>query len=212
MTNHDTVRLVDRPSGRFTHDRIDISVCVDCMVLIANGDLPDDEERAAEVGAMKGIDDGWDVVMSCPDECEGWFSWQPCDACQSSLGGDRHPAVMMRRRPATFIESAEIEGRRAGESAASWFFDGNTSLETYRRVQDGIDEGDPEVLDTFPSSPLSGEWADGVTPMGLVRSLGLDPHDIDEDDQSALCDAYEGAYDEAVATTIESACRSQLDL
>lgn len=50
-------------------------------------------------------------------------------------------------------------GREAGRAAASWFFDGNTKSETYERVLLGYEDGDPEVMDMAPASPLSGEWA-----------------------------------------------------
>jgi hypothetical protein len=79
-----------------TTDTIEIEVCVDCASLIANGDTTgiDDPEREAEVLAQAGIPEGWHVALDCPEDCEGGFSWSPCGACRSPLGGDRHPAVL----------------------------------------------------------------------------------------------------------------------
>ena len=37
--------------------------------------------------------DGWELYPSCPEDCEGGFSWSSCNGCGSTLGGDRHPAV-----------------------------------------------------------------------------------------------------------------------
>jgi hypothetical protein len=90
-----------------------IMVCTDCLVWHANGDTTgiDDEEREREVRAQVGIpenyhvavghlhtveDCGQDVVdgvADCPYE-EATFSWKPCDACGTRLGGDRFPAMM----------------------------------------------------------------------------------------------------------------------
>ena len=62
-----------------------MNVCVDCLFFIANGDLPEDAERAAEVRSI-----GLDWVITEDDE--GHFSWSPCDACGSRLGGQRFAA------------------------------------------------------------------------------------------------------------------------
>jgi hypothetical protein len=62
-----------------------------------------------------------------------------------------------------------------GTSAAGWVFDGNTPDETYRRVLQGITDGDPEVLDAYRVPDLSGEYASDCTETGLADELGLDP-------------------------------------
>lgn len=77
----------------------DLSVCVDCTMLIANGEVQDDgrditEEHAAKVAAQWG-EDAIHLVLSCPDECEGWSSSSECDGCGSTLGGERHPAAVL---------------------------------------------------------------------------------------------------------------------
>jgi hypothetical protein len=68
-----------------THDGL--AICVDCVMLIANGEGTD--EHCALVTARWGAR----LVLACEDDCEGWFSWRDCDGCGSSLGGDRHAAV-----------------------------------------------------------------------------------------------------------------------
>ena len=77
----------------------ELAVCVDCAMLIANGEVQDNghdvtAEHAAKVGAQWG-DDTRNLVLSCPDECEGWFSSSSCDGCGSTLGGERHPAAVL---------------------------------------------------------------------------------------------------------------------
>lgn len=76
-------------------ETFDIEVCVDCASWIANGDTTGigDPEREAEVRASARIPEGHHVALTCSDECEGGFSWSPCGACGSRLGGDRHPAA-----------------------------------------------------------------------------------------------------------------------
>lgn len=77
---------------------IRIEVCIDCLYVIANGVESDEHEKAAEAMArLWPASEGWSVVYDCPENCDGGFSWQSCDGCDSHLGGDRHPAVAMRR-------------------------------------------------------------------------------------------------------------------
>lgn len=81
-------------------------VCVDCVMFIANGDLPEDEEDATRLlfefdrYAQENIDwrlgsheitweDGIEVRVELEEQ---EFSWSECDCCGSSLGGSRHPA------------------------------------------------------------------------------------------------------------------------
>lgn len=105
---------------------------------------------------------------------------------------------------ATLEEQARKMGEDHGTNAASWYFDGNTSTDTYAAVLRGIDEGDPAVLDTFPSSPLSGEWADSPTPATVLGEL-----EVSEDDDRAddLLTAYEDGFSSASAEEIERMAR-----
>ncbi len=107
---------------------------------------------------------------------------------------------------ATLLEDARKAGAAHGKAAASWYFDGNTSDETYSLVVAGIDDGDPAVLDTFPSSPLSGEWADDPTPASVLEDLGVSEDDDGADD---LLSAYEDGFYEASADEIERVARLQ---
>lgn len=77
----------------------DLSACVDCLMVIANGEYPEDEERrdAIVAGEKREYEAGWIWAYDCPEDCEGWFSMSPCDICRSPLGGDRHPVALIRR-------------------------------------------------------------------------------------------------------------------
>lgn len=116
------------------------------------------------------------------------------------------------------FEAAEAAMRAAGadhgKAAGSWYFNPGDEA-TARRVLQGIEDGDPEVLDTFPHSPLSGEWADGPTPTSVFADvLGV----AADDDRAAWIDtehdllrAYEDAFREAAADEIERSARALID-
>lgn len=111
-------------------------------------------------------------------------------------------------------------GAEHGRAAASWYFDGNTTAATYAATLRGIEEGDPAVYDTFPGSPLSGEYADGMTPSRLAAELGLAAPDDGIAGSSeelaaaeladAVCTAYEEGYHDAVADAIAAAARAAI--
>ena len=78
----------------FDYDNQDGWVCVDCVMLLANADTPEhmnEEETAEYLARVEQHGEGAEYILNCPEECEGGFSWSPCDLCDSTLGGDRHP-------------------------------------------------------------------------------------------------------------------------
>lgn len=69
-------------------------MCVDCLMLLANGDTPpemSEDETDAYLAEVDRRTAGYLPVPACSDECEGGFGSHPCDVCGSTLGGDRHP-------------------------------------------------------------------------------------------------------------------------
>ena len=110
------------------------------------------------------------------------------------------------------LKQAELLGRIHGVDAASWYFDGNTSPMVYEATLSGIEDGDPMVLDTFPSSPLSGEWADSFSMRDLAEEFGVDTEDYEQDCWlGMLAAAYEDGFHSAVSDTIESSCRDYVE-
>ena len=71
--------------AEITHDGLEL--CVDCLIMVANGE---GTKEHAHIMAKRW---GYSLVMSCEEDCEGYFSWASCDGCGSTLGGDRHPAI-----------------------------------------------------------------------------------------------------------------------
>lgn len=79
-------------------------------------------------------------------------------------------------------DEAIAQATERGSAAGSWVLDGNSTVETARRIIDGYNDGDPEIMDLQPAA-LSGEWAgESMVELGLEGA----------DDE--LLDAYEEAY------------------
>lgn len=89
-------------------EKAELSVCVVCAHLLANGEYDDGTDAAEQ--AAKGMARIWgddarhliagghveDCDGSEPCGClDGWFSWSDCDGCGSEMGGERHRAVAL---------------------------------------------------------------------------------------------------------------------
>lgn len=103
--------------------------------------------------------------------------------------------------------AAKEAGNNYGIAAASWYEinDGNAA-----RIIKGIDEGDPEVYDSFPSAPLSGEWAGDPTSASVLEEINA-PKSLDDSERDALLTAYEDAFLQAVQDEIERRARYYLE-
>ena len=117
---------------------------------------------------------------------------------------------------ATYTNLARRLGREHGAAAASWVtFDSPEHAREWLRAWSTGDmlrapfsRGDP--FDHIPGSPLSGEWADGMTPGQLLVEIGAhDDHDSGDYNgpPDAYCDAYENAYSAAATATVERIAR-----
>lgn len=107
------------------------------------------------------------------------------------------------------IDAAEDFGREHGHAAATWVLDGNSSDADARYVLDGIE--DPGANDFGPRAPLSGEFADDLTPSRLYGMVGLEDEDpwVPED-LDAIATAYEDAYVAAFYAEAERSARIAL--
>jgi hypothetical protein len=100
-----------------TYEAVELAVCTDCLFAIANGDEPEHMDPAqldawtvsferrtdiyedVSIGHLDpadpdaGSDPCWTWTEDTYCQCEGWFSWRACEACGSTLGGTRYPAV-----------------------------------------------------------------------------------------------------------------------
>lgn len=117
----------------------------------------------------------------------------------------------MATKPETYddhIARAAALGREHGTNAGSWVTDGNTTETTYRSLLAGLETCDPEVMDSLPSCPLGGEWADSYS----VSDLAADTEtDQDSDVFDEVATAYETAWHDAMVETVQRACLYVLD-
>lgn len=76
----------------------ELAICVACLEYTTKGEVGDGgrttEEVAAAIGQEWG-DHAGGLTAACGENCDGWFSWSPCEGCGSTLGGERHPAVVL---------------------------------------------------------------------------------------------------------------------
>ena len=70
-------------------------VCEDCLMVLAG--YSEDELGRDISASVAGLDResaaGVHVDIACGEDCEGGFSWSPCQLCESHLAGDRHPVT-----------------------------------------------------------------------------------------------------------------------
>jgi hypothetical protein len=100
-----------------------------------------------------------------------------------------------------FFDEFELdqEAMDAGQKAAEWLLDGNSSFADAYRLFRGIEDGDPEVIDTFPS-PLSGEHAGESLPEIMDRFVSCDFNDLSSDIRDEMCERYEKEFHDAFMT------------
>lgn len=102
------------------------------------------------------------------------------------------------------LRASYEDGATAARNVATWTTDGNGDVATYARMLQGLEDGDPAVLDSLPTPNLSGEQADGPTPSSLAADHL--PDDIDGQDG-----AYGSESLESVADVLTTAWEAGVD-
>lgn len=112
-----------------------------------------------------------------------------------------------------FLKAARERGEDAAKAAATWCTTepGQARL-LLDAMQAGEDLHDPGVerdvhLPSYPN--LSGEWADGPTPLSLARDIVGE--EVLEHEDPELADWIAEAYDEGVDKVFLPACRARLE-
>lgn len=111
-------------------------------------------------------------------------------------------------------------GTNAANFAEQYITGGRTSAAAAELsatlILKALDEGDPEVIDGFPTCDLSGQFADSPTVRDIADEIlaDLELEAVDDDDRAVIEDevfhAYSDAFNAAVSETIEGYCRSHL--
>ena len=73
-------------------DLTKIEICVDCLMVLANGEAYDDKGEDITESVVAHIEDMWDGARLLLGGSDQGFSWRDCEACGSRLGGDRFSA------------------------------------------------------------------------------------------------------------------------
>jgi hypothetical protein len=108
------------------------------------------------------------------------------------------------------IEKARKIGEEKGKNAASWVFDGNTSIETYQTVLSGLNEGDPLIYNMYREPDFSGEYADSYSERDLADDLDIDYDLTKTEDMDEIIEHYLDAARWAFWHEIERVARLQL--
>lgn len=112
-----------------------------------------------------------------------------------------------RERRERLEERAYALGVMQGSADALAWMDQPRSAVALRGILAGIALCDYDVIQEFPSEPLSGEFADNWTPQRLYAALDVAEYDHNAD---WYCSMFEDGYEVAVSQTIERACRAAL--
>lgn len=74
----------------------ELMACIDCLLYVANGDLPEDDTGQLEEAIGEHLDLSVHQYLVCGDnDKDDEFSWRACECCGSTLGGSRHLLVLL---------------------------------------------------------------------------------------------------------------------
>lgn len=106
------------------------------------------------------------------------------------------------------VDQARELGTEHGTASGTWVE--INDAQAAQRLLDGIEAGDPEILDMRPA-PLSGEWADGLTETELLRDeLDLVVDSLSDTERAEILDAYEAAHGQGFWDEVSRAAKAQL--
>lgn len=76
--------------------KFELMGCCDCLLLVANGEVPHDDNGELEAGMRATLKPDEIHHLCCGDsDKDDEFSWSPCECCGSRLGGSRHHMVVL---------------------------------------------------------------------------------------------------------------------
>ena len=110
----------------------------------------------------------------------------------------------------TIAHAAEISNEHGINAAAWWEQDtlggratGEYARYTAETVLKGIEDGDPEIVDSLPYPDLSGQWADSYSSHDLLEELGVNDGDASfHDGLTDKSSTYEMAFTQAVENAV----------
>ncbi len=106
-------------------------------------------------------------------------------------------------------------GEEHGAARGSWVISGNTDRRTAERIVKGLDDGDPEILDSLPSLQM-GEWADDPTENDIVSEavydakLQIEPDSLEPEEVDELINEYQDGWYAGRDQEVERSARAVL--
>lgn len=126
------------------------------------------------------------------------------------LDAGLEPAVIEGEAIEVTVTPAYELGKQMGLEAASWLLDGNSPRDVAERLLRGLLEGDPLILDSLPSNPLSGEWAGSLTAKDVLHQLGEEY--VEPEAQWDILRDFEDGYSDGVQQGAERTARQHLGI
>ena len=74
----------------------ELSVCGNCLCIVANDDWTGCADVNEETVIREAMSQYGYLCVSCDDDCEGSFTWSPCDLC-GATGRDDHRVINLER-------------------------------------------------------------------------------------------------------------------
>jgi hypothetical protein len=124
----------------------------------------------------------------------------------------------------TLLAAVKASAHDAGVNAANWweqdnvggYVNASTGIARATAVLKGIDDGDPEILDSLPSADLSGQWADSDTADSVYADVATDDaadwSDLEDWQRDEVADTWELAYNESVMTAVYAYCHGAIPI
>jgi len=120
----------------------------------------------------------------------------------AEIVGENNVIDLTIRRPEVEHEAMRKRGFADGENAAGWMIDPVQQDDPFMfisRIVTGMEEGDPEIMDSLPMPRLGGEWADDPTWEQIcMEEVDHYAHDGEQE----LLAVYEEAFHDGVETQI----------
>lgn len=109
------------------------------------------------------------------------------------------------------VDRMRHAGAERAKAAATWILDGNSTEGTARAILEGLENGDPMVLDTLPAFSF-GEWSGESEREMIEAETDVDVDSLSGDEHDELCNAYLDGFNDEIGAACEREARAFLGL
>jgi len=75
--------------------KYELMSCIDCLMVVANGEYPEDPTNNIGDRIMANLGDDRHHLCCGDSDLDQEFSWSACQCCRSPLGGSRHQLIVL---------------------------------------------------------------------------------------------------------------------